>query len=148
MWLSERVGAQAGVTMSEIKRRGMVHACIPVSDLDASKKFYTEMLGLNFVNFSPVYQLIFLTAGKDYLILAKSETPINPNPEGQRRVHHAFAVHPGAAYDDAKAFLLKNGVPIFDEEDRKTGVFPGRQFYIHDPDRNVIEFSEFAGKEY
>jgi len=97
MWLSERVGAQAGVTMSEIKRRGMVHACIPVSDLDASKKFYTEMLGLNFVNFSPVYQLIFLTAGKDYLILAKSETPINPNPEGQRRVHHAFAVHPGAA---------------------------------------------------
>jgi catechol 2,3-dioxygenase-like lactoylglutathione lyase family enzyme len=43
---------------------------------------------------------------------------------------------------------LKNGVPIVDEEDRKTGIFPGRQFYIHDPDRNVIEFSEFAGKEY
>ena len=134
--------------MSEIKPRGMVHACIPVSDLEVSRKFYTELLGLNFVNFSPAYQLIFLTAGKDYLILAKSETPINPNPEGKRRVHYAFAVHPGAAYDNAKAFLQKNGVVIFDEEDRKTGVFPGRQFYIHDPDRNVIEFSEFAGKEY
>ena len=89
--------------------------------------------------------MIFLTTGKDYLLLAKSETPINPNPEGKRRVHCAFAVHPGAAYDNAKAFLQKNGVVIFDEEDRKTGVFPGRQFYIHDPDRNVIEFSEFAG---
>ena len=87
-------------------------------------------------------------AGKDYLILAKSETPINPNPPGKRRVHYAFAVHPGAAYDEAKAFLQQNGVSILDEEARTTGVFPGRQFYIEDPDRNVIEFSEFDGKEY
>ena len=36
--------------MSEIKPRGMVHACIPVSDLEVSRKFYTELLGLNFVN--------------------------------------------------------------------------------------------------
>jgi len=134
--------------MSAIKPRGMVHACIPVRDLEVSKKFYTEMLGLHFVTLSEGYQLVFLMAGKDYLILAKSETPIQPNPEGKRRVHHAFAVHPGAAYDDAKDFLVKNGVPIFDEENRTTGVFPGRQFYIHDPDRNVIEFSEFDGKAY
>jgi catechol 2,3-dioxygenase-like lactoylglutathione lyase family enzyme len=134
--------------MSEIKPRGMVHACIPVSDLEASKKFYTEMLGLHFVRLSEAYQLVFLMAGKDYLILAKSETPINPNPPGKRRVHYAFAVHPGAAYDNAKAFLQKSGVAILDEELRTTGVFPGRQFYIEDPDRNVIEFSEFDGKEY
>jgi catechol 2,3-dioxygenase-like lactoylglutathione lyase family enzyme len=133
--------------MSAIKPRGMVHACIPVSDLETSKTFYTEMVGLHFVRFSPEYQIIFLMAGKDYLILAKSETPINPNPEGKRRVHHAFAVHP-EAYDDAKAFLRGKGVDIFDEEHRTTGTFPGRQFYIHDPDRNVIEFSEFTGKEY
>ena len=134
--------------MSAIKPRGMVHACIPVSDLEASQKFYTEMLGLKFVRFSPAYQIIFLMAGKDYLILAKSETPINPNPPGKRRVHYAFAVHPGAAYEEAKAFLQQSGIPILDEEDRTTGVFPGRQFYIEDPDRNVIEFSEFDGKEY
>ena len=133
--------------MSAIKPRGVVHFSIPVSDLEASKTFYTELLGLNFVRFSPAYQMIFLTAGKDYLILCKSETPIQPNPEGKRRVHHAFAVEP-AAYDDAKAFLQKNGVVIFDEENRTTGVFPGRQFFIHDPDRNVIEFSEWAGKPF
>jgi catechol 2,3-dioxygenase-like lactoylglutathione lyase family enzyme len=133
--------------MSAIKPRGVVHFSIPVSDLEASKTFYTELLGLNFVRFSPAYQMIFLTAGKDYVILAKSETPIQPNPEGKRRVHHAFAVEP-AAYDDAKAFLQKNGVVIFDEENRTTGVFPGRQFFIHDPDRNVIEFSEWAGKPF
>lgn len=133
--------------MSPIKPRGVVHFSIPVSDLEASKKFYTELLGLTFVRFSPAYQMIFLTAGKDYLILCKSETPIQPNPEGKRRVHHAFAIEP-AAYDDAKTFLQTNGVPIFDEENRDSGTFPGRQFYIHDPDRNVIEFSEWAGKDF
>jgi catechol 2,3-dioxygenase-like lactoylglutathione lyase family enzyme len=134
--------------MSAIKPRGMVHACIPVKDLEISKKFYTEMLGLEFLRLSEAYQLVFLMAGKDYLILAKSETPINPNPPGKRRVHYAFAVHPGAAYDAAKAFLVSKGIPILDEELRSTGVFPGRQFYVEDPDRNVIEFSEFDGKAY
>ena len=70
--------------MSAIKPRGMVHACIPVKDLEISKKFYTEMLGLEFLRLSEAYQLVFLMAGKDYLILAKSETPINPNPPGIR----------------------------------------------------------------
>ena len=133
--------------MSAIKPRGVVHFSIPVSDLEASKKFYTEVLGLTFLRFSPAYQIMFLMAGKDYVLLCLSETPINPNPEGKRRVHHAFAVEP-SAYDGAKIFLQKNGVEIFDEELRATGTFPGRQFYIHDPDNNVIEFSEWSGKEF
>jgi catechol 2,3-dioxygenase-like lactoylglutathione lyase family enzyme len=133
--------------MTAIKPRGVVHFSIPVSDLEASKRFYTELLGLTFVAFSEPHQMIFLTAGKDHVILCKSETPIRPNPEGKRRVHHAFAVAP-SAYDDAKDFLRRNGVAIIDEEDRRTGVFPGRQFYIHDPDCNVIEFSEWTGKEF
>jgi catechol 2,3-dioxygenase-like lactoylglutathione lyase family enzyme len=133
--------------MSAIKPRGVVHFSIPVSDLEASKAFYTELLGLRFVAFSEPYQMVFMAAGQDHVILCKSETPIRPNAEGKRRVHHAFAVEP-AAYDDAKAFLQENGVAIFDEEDRKSGVFPGRQFYIHDPDRNVIEFSEWSGRAF
>ena len=35
-----------------------------------------------------------------------------------------------------------------DEEHRSTGTFPGRQFYIEDPDRNVIEFTEWSGKAF
>ncbi len=133
--------------MSAINPLGVVHFSIPVSDLEASKKFYTEMLGLKFVAFSEAYQIMFFMAGKDYITLCLSETPIKPNPDGKRRVHHAFAVEP-AAYDDGKAAMQKNGIAIIDEESRTTGVFPGRQFYIHDPDRNVIEISEFTGKTY
>ncbi len=133
--------------VSAIKPRGVVHFSIPVSDLEASKKFYTELLGLTFLRHSPAFEMMFLSAGKDYINLCKSETPIQPNPEGGRRVHHAFAVE-ASAYDDVKEFLQKNGVEIIDEENRTTGSFPGRQFYVHDPDRNVIEITEWAGKDF
>jgi hypothetical protein len=40
---------------------------------------------------------------------------------------------------------LPPGVEVFHEEDRKRGVFVGRQFYIHDPDDTVIEITEWDG---
>ena len=48
-------------------------------------------------------------------------------------------------YEDAKVFLASMGVDVFEEEDRKKGVFVGRQFYIRDPDGTVIEFTEWDG---
>jgi catechol 2,3-dioxygenase-like lactoylglutathione lyase family enzyme len=130
-----------------IKPRGVVHFSLAVTDLEVSKKFYTELLGLTFVRHSPAYEMMFLTAGKDFVTLCKSDAPIQPNPEGERRVHHAFALEPGA-YEDAKAFLIEKGVEIIDEENRTTGTILGRQFYIHDPDMNVIELNDWAGKEF
>jgi catechol 2,3-dioxygenase-like lactoylglutathione lyase family enzyme len=130
-----------------IKPRGVVHFSLAVSDLEVSKKFYTELLGFTFVRHSPAYEMMFLTAGQDFVTLCKSETPIRPNPEGGRRVHHAFALDPDA-YDDAKNFLIENGVEIIDEENRTTGTILGRQFYIRDPDGNVIELNDWSGKEF
>ena len=130
-----------------IKPRGVVHFSLSVSDLEVSKKFYTEILGLTFVRHSTAYEMMFLTAGQDYVALCKSETPIQPNPKGRRRVHHAFALSPDT-YEDAKKFLLENGVEIIDEENRETGTILGRQFYIHDPDLNVIELNDWNGREF
>lgn len=124
---------------------GVVHFSLAVSDLEASRKFYTELLGLKLVANAPQYGMVFLVAGRDHVILCESRTPIQPNPGDDRRVHHAFKVDPGK-YDAAKAFLQAQGIRIIDEEDRREGVFIGRQFYIHDPDRNVIEISEWEGK--
>jgi catechol 2,3-dioxygenase-like lactoylglutathione lyase family enzyme len=93
-----------GAAMEAIQPRGVVHFSIAVSDLEASRKFYTEVLGLKQIFHAPEFKMVFLMAGKDYVILCKSETPIHPNPQGQRRVHHAFAVDP-ASYDSAKMAL-------------------------------------------
>jgi catechol 2,3-dioxygenase-like lactoylglutathione lyase family enzyme len=132
-----------GVTKM-IEPKGVVHFSIAVSDLDASRRFYTEILGLTLVQDASAAGMVFLRAGDDHVILARSDAPLRRDPKDSRRAHHAFKVDPDK-YDEAKAFLASKGIEIFEEEDRKKGVFVGRQFYIHDPDGAVIEFSEWDG---
>ena len=127
-----------------IEPRSVVHFSIAVSDLNASRKFYTEILGLKLVQEAPAIGMVFLKAGDDHVILAKSDAPLQRNAKDSRRAHHAFKVD-ADKYDDAKMFLASKGVEVFEEEDRKKGVFVGRQFYIHDPDGAVIEFTEWDG---
>lgn len=127
-----------------IEPKSVVHFSIAVSDLQASRKFYTEILGLKLVQDAPAIGMVFLKAGDDHVILARSDAPLQRNPKDSRRAHHAFKVD-ADKYDDAKNFLASKGVEVFEEEDRKRGVFVGRQFYIHDPDGAVIEFTEWDG---
>jgi catechol 2,3-dioxygenase-like lactoylglutathione lyase family enzyme len=132
-------------TTAMIEPKGVVHFSIAVSDLEASRRFYTEILGLKLVHAAPAYGMVFLKAGEDHVILCKAETRLQRTPQEMRRIHHAFKVD-ADKYDAAKAFLASKGVEVFEEEDRKKGVFVGRQFYIRDPDGTVIEFSEWDGK--
>lgn len=127
-----------------IEPRSVVHFSIAVSNLDASRKFYTEILGLTLVQDAPALGMVFLRAGGDHVILARSDAPLRRDPKDSRRAHHAFKVD-SDKYEDAKTFLGSRGVEVFEEEYRKKGVFVGRQFYIRDPDGNVIEFTEWDG---
>jgi len=127
-----------------IEPKGVVHFSIAVRDLEVSRRFYTQVLGLKLVNDASARGMVFLRAGDDHVILARSDAPLQCSAADRRRAHHAFKVD-AAEYDAAKASLAGNGVDIFEEEDRKTGVFAGRQFYVRDPDGTVIEFTEWDG---
>lgn len=127
-----------------IEPRSVVHFSIAVSDLNASRKFYTEILGLTFVQDAPALGMVFLRAGHDHVLLARSDAPLQRDAKDSRRAHHAFKVD-SEKYEEAKAFLASKGIEVFEEEDRKKGVFIGRQFYIRDPDDTVIEFTEWDG---
>ena len=127
-----------------IEPRGVVHFGIAVSDLEASRKFYTEVLGLKLVNDGSAYGMVFLRAGDDHVNLTRNDTPLQRSTVDSRRAHHAFKID-ASQYDQAKAFLASRGVDVFDEKNRKTGVFVGRQFYVRDPDGTVIEFTEWNG---
>src|SRR5688572_6868219 len=105
-----------------IEPKGVVHFSIPVTDVDASRKFYTEILGLKLVSDGARFGMVFLKAGEDHVILARCDAPIQRSDKDARRAHHAFKVD-ASRYDDAKAFLASKGVEIFEEEDRKKGVF-------------------------
>ena len=128
--------------MIEIK--GVAHFSIAVSDLETSRRFYTEILGLKLVNDAPAYGMVFLRAGNDHVILARSDALLRQSAADSRRAHHAFKID-AAKYEDVKVFLASRGVEVFEEENRKKGVFVGRQFYFRDPDGSVIEFTEWNG---
>ena len=123
-----------------IENKGLVHFTITVSDTGRSEAFYRDVVGLNTVLRVPATDMVFMTAGEDYVILASCETPIDPNPGNENRIHHAFRVDIDK-YDDAIAHVKSYGVEVFFEEDRREGLFIGRQAYFHDPDRNVLEIS-------
>ena len=98
-----------------IEPRSVVHFSIAVSDLDASQKFYTEILGLTLVQTAPANGMVFLRAGNDHVILAKSDAPLQRDAKDSRRAHHAFKVD-SESYEDAKTFLASRGVEVFEEE--------------------------------
>ena len=123
-----------------IETKGVVHFTIPVSDIERSEKFYCTILGLEVVRRVPAAGMVFMRSGEHHLILTKSKTTIDPNPGNEIDIHHAFRVDIDS-YDQSIAFLKDNGIEILHEEDRREGVFIGRQAYFHDPDRNVLEIS-------
>lgn len=126
--------------LAMIKTTGVVHFTIPVSCTRRSEKFYRDILGLEMVRRVPSAGMVFMRTGNDYLILTESKTPIDPNPGNEIHVHHAFQIDVDD-YERSLAFLKRNGIEVLYEENRRSGVFVGRQAYFHDPDRNVLEIS-------
>jgi glyoxylase I family protein len=124
--------------MPELK--GVAHFSIPVSDVDRSIKFYTEVVGCKLLSSLPNQSITFLDAGGVCLLLIKRPAPVAKGlDEGSDGVHHAFIIEE-SQYQSAKDELRKKGVEIFFEEDRRGGIIDGPRFYFRDPDGTPLEF--------
>jgi glyoxylase I family protein len=118
--------------------KSVVHFSIPVSDVDRSTRFYTEIVGCRHLA-----TMAFLDAAGTCLILVKRDPPINPRPEDHGGVHHSFAVA-HEEYQAALDHLRARGVAITFEEDRQGGIVNGPRAYFHDPDGTVLEFIDLT----
>jgi len=114
-----------------------------VSDLEASRAFYCDVVGCRHLATPPGGKLCFIDAGGTCLILCKYEGPVNPVEQDSNGVHHSFTIRDGR-YDAAIARLKANGVEIFFEEDRQGGVVNGPRSYFRDPDGTVLEFIDLT----
>ena len=123
-----------------LKTQGMLHFSMPVTDLARSRKFYEGVLGLKVIGQSP--RMVFLQTGDDFLILAKERDEIKYDTTKSTPIHHAFKIKP-EDFQPSIEDLRKNGVEVFNIEDRNTGVFWGPQAYFLDPDGNKLEI--YAG---
>jgi catechol 2,3-dioxygenase-like lactoylglutathione lyase family enzyme len=121
----------------------VAHFSIPVSDVAASTRFHTEVVGCRHLSTTPNRQMVFLDAAGTCIILVKSDAPINPVPDNHGGVHHAFAVA-HEEYAAALEHLRAHGVEITFEEDWQGGVLNGPRAYFHDPDGTVLEFIDLT----
>jgi catechol 2,3-dioxygenase-like lactoylglutathione lyase family enzyme len=119
--------------------KGVAHFSIPVSDVDKSTKFYTDVVGCKFLSQLPDKRITFLDAGGVCVLLIKRSAPIQKGQsEGSDGVHHAFMVD-ADAYQAALDSLKSKGVEIFFDEDRRGGTINGPRFYFRDPDGTPLE---------
>ena len=124
--------------MPDIK--GIAHFSIPVSDVDRSVAFYTDIVGCTFLTQRPDQGITFLDAGGVCVLLIKKPAPVTKDaPEGSDGVHHAFMID-AAEYPAAVNALRAKGVDVFFEEDRRGGVIDGPRAYFRDPDGNTLEY--------
>ena len=119
----------------------VVHFSIPVSDVERSTRFYTEIVGCRHLATVSQGTMAFLDAAGICLILVERDPPINSRSESHGGVHHSFAVDD---YPAALDHLRKNGIEITFEEDRQGGVVNGPRAYFNDPDGTVLEFIELT----
>lgn len=125
-----------------IETKGVVHFTIPVTDIERSLAFYTDILGMQVSEKRE--KMVFLRTGNDHFMLTKAGGPIEPNPGDETMCHHAFWVD-GDKYDGYVDFLKSKGIKILYEEDRPPPAnFSGRRAYFHDPDRHVLEIIDWT----
>lgn len=128
-----------------IPTKEIVHFTIPVTDLERSLAFYTEILGMTLIR--AYKHMAFLRSGDDERITILGKTDAIHDKHGaETHVHHAWSVD-SDAYQDALQFVRDKGIEVIFEEDRESpATIAGPRFYIHDPDKNVIEIIDWTNK--
>jgi catechol 2,3-dioxygenase len=128
-----------------IKLQRLGHVLMAVRDLDASKKFYMDILGFQLLEQDPEHGGVFLKIGVfgNTLDLFPSTAPDASPPSasdgramtGLGVKHVAFAVANEPDLEDAYRSLQAAGVRIHRALDHQSQ----KSIYFHDPDGNLLE---------
>ncbi|WP_020526585.1 VOC family protein [Flexithrix dorotheae] len=115
--------------------------CLYVNDLEITKAFYTEKLGLKMISFVPGRH-VFFRAGTSVFLCFNSESTKNekeiPPHFGSGNLHLAFECEK-KDYEAYKAKVLDSGISIEHEHLWGNGT---KSFYFRDPDHHCIEIVE------
>jgi catechol 2,3-dioxygenase-like lactoylglutathione lyase family enzyme len=118
------------------------HLVLTVKDLDATIKFYTEVLGIEAVTF-----------GDGSKALAFGDQKINLHERGREPEPKAQSPMPGSAdiclvsdssVDEFIEHLRSVGTRVVEGPVERTGALgPMTSVYVRDPDGNLVEVSEY-----
>ena len=123
-----------------IRLTGIGHVLLRVLDLEASKKFYAEVLGFSVLEEDPEHGGVFMAlAGQSHaidLFAVKDPEAAGRQTPGVRGLGHvAFRVESEEALRDAYATLGRHGVEVTRSIDHVSQ----KSVYFQDPDGNTLE---------
>ena len=114
---------------------GMHHVAFNVSNFEATKAFYTEVLGLT-VEWEPDNDNVYLTSGSDNIALHR--VPRKTTPVDQRLDHIGFLMDNKNDVDTWHAYLTSHNIEIV--EPPRTHRDGARSFYCRDPNGVNVQF--------
>ncbi len=120
------------------------HVVLRVRDIEASLRFYRDVLGCTIDKVQEQFGLWQLRAGASLIDLVPLDGPLGrmggagPAREGRNVDHFAIQIAP---FDDEaiRAHLAAHGVTITDAGRRYGAQGSGPSIYILDPDGNTVE---------
>src|SRR5437660_4017616 len=123
-----------------INLAGIGHVLLRVTDEEASKRFYRDVLGFRVAEQDPAHGGVFMTLGDGFHTIDITQHPapgeaVRPAAGQVGLVHIAFKVASYAALRDAYAHLLQSGVEVLRAIDHVCQ----RSVYFSDPDGNGLE---------
>jgi catechol 2,3-dioxygenase-like lactoylglutathione lyase family enzyme len=126
-----------------VRTTGVVEIVLMVQDIQKSRAFYSEVLGLKVIS-PDLGGPVFLQTGEGgagvpnqiVLVPRPSEAPAFPAERGLRNVHHLGLEIPRGSLDEARRELEARGLEV------RTGehpFLPVEAIYVDDPDGNEVE---------
>jgi glyoxylase I family protein len=119
--------------MSKLQVTQIDHVSVLITDVQRSRRFYGEVLGLKEIAKPRTFDFVVLwfDLGDQHLHLLQKDRPDTLSPR-----HFALRVADAGA---ARAHFIANHVPL-----QETTLIPGAdRFFIHDPDGNRIEIIQW-----
>lgn len=115
--------------------------CLYVSDLQQTKRFYSDTLALPLISLLEGRH-VFFRAGESVLLCfiaeATAKETLLPPHGAKGSIHFAFEVAP-SEYEYALQKINQAGITILHEHSWPNGL---QSFYFHDPDGHLVEIIE------
>jgi catechol-2,3-dioxygenase len=112
--------------------------CLYVHNLELTKKFYHEMLGLPIINYAEGKHIFFRAGDSVLLCFNPKDSKAKKSPPahyGGGKQHFAFEVTK-EDYENVKMEILQKGITIIDKLKWKDGQ---ESFYFEDLEGNILE---------